>query len=71
MWVILALTLVGGGVILLVVCAYELFLFFCVQFLPVYNPSQEEIDDPKLFANNVRQIMAEYVVHLHVPELAH
>ena len=32
---------------------------FLLQFLPVYSPSEEEIKDPKLFANNVRQKMAE------------
>nr|KYP64570.1 Lysophosphatidylcholine acyltransferase 1 [Cajanus cajan] len=26
--------------------------------LPVYHPSQQEMDDPKLFANNVRRLMA-------------
>ena len=29
-----------------------------LEFLPVYQPSQEEISDPKLFAGNVRQVMA-------------
>ena len=29
-----------------------------LEFLPVYQPSQEEISDPKLFAFNVRQVMA-------------
>lgn len=29
-----------------------------VQYLPVYYPSEEEKSDPKLFANNVRQVMA-------------
>jgi lysophosphatidylcholine acyltransferase/lyso-PAF acetyltransferase len=29
-----------------------------VQYLPVYYPSDEEKSDPKLFANNVRQVMA-------------
>lgn len=35
-----------------------------LEFLPVYNPSQAEIDDPKLYARNVRQVMADA---LHVP----
>ncbi|KAK3086372.1 hypothetical protein FSP39_017489 [Pinctada imbricata] len=30
-----------------------------IEFLPVYSPSEEEIKDPKLFANNVRLKMAE------------
>ncbi|KAL8622111.1 hypothetical protein ACOMHN_056596 [Nucella lapillus] len=30
-----------------------------VEFLPVYCPSDEEKKDPKLFANNVRLVMAE------------
>ncbi|XP_076264127.1 lysophosphatidylcholine acyltransferase isoform X1 [Rhynchophorus ferrugineus] len=29
-----------------------------VEFLPVYRPSEEEKRDPKLFANNVRAVMA-------------
>jgi len=29
-----------------------------LEYLPVYRPSQEEVDDPKLYANNVRQLMA-------------
>lgn len=29
-----------------------------IEFLPVYNPSKEEIEDPKLYANNVRAVMA-------------
>ena len=30
-----------------------------VTYLPVYNPSKEEKDDPKLYANNVRNLMAD------------
>ncbi|XP_071813429.1 lysophosphatidylcholine acyltransferase 2-like isoform X1 [Apostichopus japonicus] len=30
-----------------------------MEFLPVYKPSQEEIDDPKLFARNVRSKMGQ------------
>jgi len=30
-----------------------------LEFLPVYNPSDAEKADPSLFANNVRQVMAE------------
>ncbi|KAF5303945.1 hypothetical protein FQA39_LY01730 [Lamprigera yunnana] len=29
-----------------------------IEFLPVYTPSEEEKRDPKLFANNVRNVMA-------------
>lgn len=29
-----------------------------IEFLPVYNPSEEEKHDPKLYANNVRRLMA-------------
>lgn len=28
------------------------------QYLPVYTPSEEEKENPALFANNVRQVMA-------------
>lgn len=31
----------------------------CAQFLPVYNPSEEEKKDPALYASNVRHVMAE------------
>ena len=30
-----------------------------IQFLPPYLPSQEEKDDPQLFADNVRQVGTE------------
>ncbi|XP_060555459.1 lysophosphatidylcholine acyltransferase 2-like isoform X3 [Ruditapes philippinarum] len=30
-----------------------------IEYLPVYTPSEEEKADPKLFANNVRKVMAE------------
>ena len=29
-----------------------------LEFLPVYHPSADEIADPKIYANNVRAIMA-------------
>lgn len=32
-----------------------------VTFLPVYKPSNEEIKDPKLFARNVRAVIAKWV----------
>lgn len=31
--------------------------------LPVYCPSQQEKDDPKLYANNVRKLMAHEVYY--------
>lgn len=31
----------------------------CVQFLPVYHPSEEEKKDPALYASNVRRVMAQ------------
>lgn len=31
------------------------------QYLPVYTPSAEEKENPSLFANNVRKLMAKYV----------
>lgn len=31
------------------------------QYLPVYTPSEEEKENPSLFANNVRNLMARYV----------
>lgn len=37
------------------------FFFFALQYLPVYTPSQEEREDPALFANNVRKHMAKSV----------
>lgn len=30
-----------------------------IEFLPVYKPSEAEKTDPKLYANNVRRLMAE------------
>lgn len=32
---------------------------FFFQFLPVYKPNQQEIENPRLFAENVRAVMAE------------
>uniref|UniRef100_A0A3Q3LSA5 Lysophosphatidylcholine acyltransferase 4 n=1 Tax=Mastacembelus armatus TaxID=205130 RepID=A0A3Q3LSA5_9TELE len=32
--------------------------FFLSQFLPVYNPSQEEKNNPNLYADNVQKLMA-------------
>lgn len=31
-----------------------------IEYLPVYRPNEEEKKDPKLFANNVRNVMARY-----------
>ena len=36
----------------------QLFQRVELEYLPVYHPSQAEIEDPKLFAHNVRQVMA-------------
>lgn len=35
-----------------------------VTQLPTYYPSQQEKDDPKLYANNVRRLMASEVCKL-------
>ena len=35
-----------------------------MEFLPVYNPSEEEKKDPILFAKNVQIVMAK---HLEIP----
>lgn len=49
----------------------HVFLLLCqfvnymeVQKLPVYYPSQQEKDDPKLYAENVRRLMAHEVTFL-------
>ncbi|CRK91201.1 CLUMA_CG004884, isoform A [Clunio marinus] len=36
----------------------QLHTYIEVEYLPVYNPSEEEIKNPKLFASNVQKIMA-------------
>lgn len=36
-------------------------LLFFSQYLPVYAPSEEEKENPALFASNVRKLMAKYV----------
>jgi hypothetical protein len=36
--------------------------FSSMQYLPLYTPSEEEKNNPALFANNVRSIMAKLVV---------
>lgn len=33
-------------------------LLVVLQFLPVYNPSQEEKNNPNLYADNVQKLMA-------------
>ena len=37
----------------------QLFQRVELEYLQVYHPSQAEIDDPKLFALNVRKVMAD------------
>lgn len=44
------------------VIVYTLSQFYTnmsIEFLPPYKPSQEEVEDPKLFAANVRAVMAD------------
>ena len=36
----------------------EIQLIFQIEFLPIYTPNQDEIKDPIMFANNVRDQMA-------------
>ncbi|KAL8603123.1 hypothetical protein ACOMHN_059295 [Nucella lapillus] len=50
----------------LTLCQFQSYLE--IEFMPVYRPNQAEINDPKLFANNVRQVMAQ---HLKVPVTNH
>ena len=38
---------------------FQWYFYQQVEFLPVYTPNEEEKEDPKLFAANVRQVMAE------------
>ena len=33
-------------------------MIFQIEFLPIYTPNQDEIKDPIMFANNVRDQMA-------------
>ena len=37
----------------------QFYVNLSVEFMPVYQPNQQEVKDPKLFANNVRQVMAD------------
>lgn len=37
----------------------QFYVNLSIQFLPPYKPSEEEVKDPKLFAYNVRAVMAE------------
>ena len=37
----------------------QLYINCTVEFLPPYTPNKEEIEDPKLFASNVRKVMAD------------
>nr|XP_039266199.1 lysophosphatidylcholine acyltransferase 2-like isoform X2 [Styela clava] len=48
-----------GGLTLLWYSLCQFYIRFQVEFLPVYTPSDEEIDDPKLYAENVRFLMAQ------------
>lgn len=46
-------------------CDYtnSVYLFIVLQFLPVYNPSEEEKKDPNLYADNVQKLMARWGAH--------
>lgn len=47
-------------------CDYtnSVYLFIVLQFLPVYNPSEEEEKkDPNLYADNVQKLMARWGAH--------
>ncbi|KAM7536458.1 hypothetical protein Aperf_G00000085433 [Anoplocephala perfoliata] len=49
----------GPGVLeLLWLTALQPYTTLEIEFLPVYNPSQAEKDDPQLYAKNVRALMA-------------
>ena len=55
-------------IIYFILQALHVFYLFCqfinhmeAVWLPVYYPSQEEKDDPKLYASNVRRLMAREV----------
>jgi len=37
----------------------QLYMNCTIEFLPPYTPDKEEVEDPKLFASNVRAVMAE------------
>lgn len=37
----------------------QFYVNLSVEFMPLYQPNQQEVKDPKLFANNVRQVMAD------------
>ena len=41
--------------------SFQNMMNFSFQFLPVYHPNEEEKGDPKLYAHNVRALMARYV----------
>ena len=48
-----------GAALLLWMCLCKLWTTLEVEFLPVYTPSEEEKSDPYLYAENVRNLMAE------------
>ncbi len=43
------------------VWVYVFTLPLCLQFLDVYNPSEEEMADAGLYAKNVQALVAKYV----------
>lgn len=45
--------------VILILCQFVNYME--VTQLPIYYPSQQEQDDPKLYANNVRRLMASEV----------
>ncbi|CAL1584410.1 unnamed protein product [Knipowitschia caucasica] len=47
-----------GGLKILWLTLCQLHNAFEIEYLPVYTPSQEEKENPALFANNVRMLMA-------------
>lgn len=49
----------GPHVFILILKTFAQFHSFVeIEFLPVYYPSEEEIKNPKLYAENVQQLMA-------------
>lgn len=40
-------------------CLCRLWTTIEVEYLPVYHPNEEESNDPYLYANNVRKVMAQ------------
>lgn len=48
-----------GALQVLLTSLTQFYVNLSVEFMPVYQPNQQEVKDPKLFANNVRQVMAD------------